>query len=189
MREWRPELRERLFRHRILSLWRHRLAAGDDRREALVVEAPDWVNVVPLAADGRVLLVRQWRFGIAATTLEIPGGMVEESDPREAAARELEEETGYRARRWRKLGVLHPNPAFLSNRLHTYLATDLVRIGEPAGDGDEEIELESAALSEIPGLIAGGRITHSLVVAAFYLLAQLPPDSDPGATPAPAAAP
>ena len=178
MREWRPESRERLFRHRILSLWRHLLASGDDRREALIVEAPDWVNVVPLTDDGRVLLVRQWRYGIAAPTLEIPGGMVEESDPQAAAARELEEETGHRARRWRKLGVLHPNPAFLDNRLITYLATDLVRIGEPLGDGHEEIELETAALSDIPGLITGGRITHSLVVAAFYLLAQQPRPAD-----------
>lgn len=185
MREWRPEASERLFSHRILELERRRLAAGDDRREALVLSAPDWVNVIPLLDDGRVLLVRQWRFGISAPTLEIPGGMVEESDPRVAAARELEEETGYRARRWRKLGVLHPNPAFLSNRLITYLASDLVRVGEPLGDGDEEIALDSAPLSEIPSLITGGQITHSLVVAAFYLLAQLPPD----ATASPAGAP
>ncbi len=172
MREWRPESRERLFRHRILTLWRHLLLAGDERREALVIDAPEWVNVVPLTADGRVLLVRQWRYGVAAPTLEIPGGMVEEGDARAAAARELEEETGYRAGRLERLGVLHPNPAFLSNRLSTFLATDLERVGEPAGDGHEEIELESAALEKIPGLITSGRITHALVVAAFYLLAQ-----------------
>jgi 8-oxo-dGTP pyrophosphatase MutT (NUDIX family) len=172
MREWRPERRERLFRHRILSLWRHHLAAGEERREALVMDAPHWVNVVPLTSAGRVLLVRQWRFGIAAPTLEIPGGMVDEGDPHAAAARELEEETGYRAGQLERLGVLHPNPAFLSNRLSTFLATDLERIGEPTGDGSEEIELETAALADIPAMIGSGEISHALVVAAFYLLAQ-----------------
>ena len=189
LRAWRPERRERLFRHRILSLWRHHLAAGGDRREALVMAAPEWVNVVPLTADGQVLLVRQWRFGVSAPTLEIPGGMVDEDEPRAAAARELEEETGYRARRWEKLGVLHPNPAFLDNRLSTYLATDLEKIGEPAGDGGEEVELESAPLTEIPELIASGRITHALVVAAFYLLAQRPPGAAAVTPPPPAGAP
>ncbi len=184
MRQWWPEKRERLVHHRILTLWRHHLAAGDDRREALVMDAPEWVNVVPLTGDGRVLLVRQWRFGVARQTLEIPGGMVDEGDPRAAAARELEEETGHRAGRLEPLGVLHPNPAFLSNRLNVFLATDLQRIGEPVGDGSEEIELETAGLDEIPEMIVDGRISHALVVAAFYLLAQRRPQIS---TPPPAA--
>ena len=172
MRRWRTDSTQALYRHRILSLERHHLVAGDDRREALVMEAPEWVNVVAVTGDGRVLLVRQWRFGVAAPTLEIPGGMVEEGDPRQAAARELEEETGYRARHWQALGVLHPNPAILANRLHVFLATGLERLGEPQGDGGEEIELETAPLDRIPALIAAGEISHALVVAAFYLMEQ-----------------
>lgn len=185
MREWRPLDREELVRHRILTLWRQRLGAGEERREALVVDAPEWVNVVPLTAEGRVLLVRQWRFGVAAQTLEIPGGMVEEGAAAAAAARELEEETGHRAGTLEPLGVLHPNPAFLSNRLSVFLATDLERLGEPLGDGGEEIELETAPLDRIPDLITSGRISHALVVAAFYLLARRRPLVDPGATPPP----
>lgn len=179
MRQWRKRSTDRVFDHRILSLERQHLEASGDRRQALVVDAPDWVNVVPLTGDGRVLLVRQWRFGVAAPTLEIPGGMVEREEAGRAAARELEEETGHRAGSWRGLGVLHPNPAILSNRLHVFLATDLVRIGEPQGDGDEEIELTSAALADIPGLISSGEISHSLVVAAFYLLERSAGDRAP----------
>ncbi len=170
MRSWQPQRVETLFRHRLFALHRQELVAGEARRESLVLEAPDWINVVPLLADGQVLLVRQWRYGIAAPTLEIPGGMVEGEDHRAAAERELLEETGYRARTWRLLGEVHPNPAFLSNRCTTWLATDLERVGEPAGDGEEEIQLESAALAEVPHLIANGAIRHALVVAAFYLL-------------------
>lgn len=179
MRRWQPHKIDSLFRHPLFELERHHLedaeaAARPDaeevaRREAMVLAAPDWVNVIPLLPDGRVLLVRQWRFGLRAPTLEIPGGMVEGEPPREAAARELLEETGHRAGRWELLGELHPNPAFIANRIYTYLATDLERLGEPEGDGEEEISVETAPLEAFPGLILRGEITHSLVVAAFYL--------------------
>lgn len=170
MRPWLPGRVEEIFRHRILRLERHALVHGEDEREALVMQAPNWVNVVPVLPDGRVLLVRQWRYGIAAPTLEIPGGMIEEDDSQAGAARELLEETGYRAERWVRLGELHPNPAFIANRLVCFLATGLEKVEEPRGDGEEEIEVETAPLAEIPDLIARGEISHSLVVAAFYLL-------------------
>lgn len=188
MRRWRKEGTDTLFTHRLFELERHHLAAGEDRRQAMVLRAPDWTNVVPLLPDGRVVLVRQWRYGIAAPTLEIPGGMVEDEDVRKAAERELLEETGYRARSWERLGELHPNPAFISNRIVTFLATDLERMGEPEGDGEEEIQVELAPLAEIPGLIASGAITHSLVVAAFYLLG-LRPDAGAGEGKSPGAGP
>ena len=121
-------------------------------------------------ADGQVLLVRQWRFGIGAPTLEIPGGMVDPGEtPRQAAERELYEETGHRAARWSELGAVDPNPAFLTNRCTTFLAEGLERVGEPPGDGEEEIQLESATVEELPGLVESGAIRHALVVAAFYL--------------------
>lgn len=170
MRRWAPVAVEALFQHRLFRLERHRLAAGPERREALVLSAPDWVNVIPVLPDGRVVLVRQWRYGIAAPTLEIPGGMVEGEEPQAAAERELLEETGYRAARWQRLGELDPNPAFIRNRLVTFLATGLTRVGEPSGDGEEEIEVETAPLADLPGLVGRGEIRHSLVVAAFFLL-------------------
>ncbi len=174
MRRWIPEARESLFRHALFHLERRRLAAGEERREAMVLEAPDWVNVIPLLDDGRVLLVRQWRYGIGAFTLEIPGGMVDPGEAeRDAAARELLEETGYAASRWERLGETHPNPAFLTNRVSTWLATGLERVhpgDRPPGDGQEELSLDAVPLAEIPDLIGSGRITHALVVAGFYFL-------------------
>lgn len=171
MREWRTAAVETLFSHRLFRLERHRLEAEAAGRESMVLQAPDWVNVVPLLPGERVLLVRQWRFGIQAPTLEIPGGMVEGEDERAAAERELYEETGHRAASWVRLGEVHPNPAFLSNRCGTWLATGLERLADPPGDGEEEIELETVALSEIPRRVERGEISHALVIAAFYLLA------------------
>jgi len=139
-----------------------------------VVKAPDWVNVIPVLADGRVVLIRQWRYGIAASCLEIPGGMVDPNEnAEEAAARELLEETGYNARKMKPLGVTHPNPAFLSNQLTTYLASDLDLVEperEEFGVDDERITVELTPMSEIPELIREGAITHALVIAAFQLL-------------------
>ena len=122
-------------------------------REALTLDAPTWVNVIALLPGDRVLLVRQWRYGIGAPTLEIPGGMVEVGGGRgaeAAAGRELFEETGYRAGRLTYLGEVEPNPAFITNRCLTFVAHDLVQIGEPEGDGEEELVVETAALAAIP---------------------------------------
>jgi len=185
VRSWRVAHRETLFSHRLFALRRESLVAETEivsTREALTLDAPSWVNVIALLPGGRVLLVRQWRYGIGGTTLEIPGGMVEAEEPLAAAGRELFEETGYRAGRITYLGEVEPNPAFITNRCFTFVAEDLERIGEPEGDGEEELVVEIAALSQIPGLILSGAIRHALVVAAFYLF-EHDPARRPGARP------
>ena len=174
MTAWRKLGSEEVFWHPLFGLERQIVATGDQRQEVIVVKAPDWVNVIPILGDGRVVLIRQWRYGIAAPCLEIPGGLVDpEENADEAAARELLEETGYNARKLRLLGTIHPNPAFLSNRLTTYLATDLDLVEperEEFGVDDERITVEPTPLVEIPELIREGVITHALVLAAFHLL-------------------
>lgn len=179
MRRWNRASTQVVFDHPWLRFEKRRVqpepaegAAAE--REALVIAAPDWVNVVPLTADDRVVFVRQWRFGVEATTLEIPGGLVDPGEePIVAAARELAEETGYRASRFDRIGRCHPNPAILDNRVTTFLAAGL----EPPADGDrrwgvgeEETETVLVPLSEVPGRIRSGEISHALVIAAFYCL-------------------
>jgi len=174
MKTWRKLGNEEVFWHPLFGLERQIVVSGDQRQEVIVVKAPDWVNVIPVLSDGRVVLIRQWRYGISAPCLEIPGGMIDpEENADEAAARELLEETGYNARKMKPLGITHPNPAFLSNQLTTYLATDLDLVEperEEFGVEDEQITVEPTPMSEIPGLIREGAITHALVIAAFHLL-------------------
>ncbi len=137
-----------------------------------VVDAPEWINVIPLLADDRVVMVRQYRFGTESETLEIPGGMCDSGEaPAAAARRELLEETGFAAACLVPLGSVHPNPAIQSNRCHSFLATGMTREAEPKPDAHEGFEERLVALADIPALITGGDISHSLVVAAFYLLA------------------
>lgn len=181
MKTWKTVSSEVLFAQApLLTLERRRLRSSEtpagggepDERDALVVESGDWVHVVPVLADGRLVLIRQWRYGSASFQLEFPGGIVEEADVESAARRELAEETGFRASRLEPLGVIDPNPAIQSNRLHVFRATGLERIPEPqvpAADEDEEIELLPLDEGEIPGMIARGEISHALVLASFYL--------------------
>ena len=186
-RRWIARRRVRALEHRLLAVdkvvVRPESGPEDERheREVLSLECPDWVNVVALtrAADEgpRVVLVRQWRFAIAAATLEIPGGMVDDGEsPLQAARRELLEETGYSSESWCSLGTVHPNPAILSNRCHTFLARDAAFRARPTGDGDEEIAVTTRPLTAIPRAIADGEITHSLVIAAFHLLGVVGPE-------------
>ena len=171
VRPWRRVAGEMTFEHPLFNVECQEIAAGEDRRQVVAIHTGNWVNVIPMRDDGQVVLIRQWRFGIAAPTLEIPGGVVDPGEsPHEAAQRELLEETGYRAARWTPLGTVHPNPAFMSNECSMFLAEGLEWIEPPRGDGEEEIEVESAPLESIPALIRDGRITHSLVIVAFHLL-------------------
>jgi 8-oxo-dGTP pyrophosphatase MutT (NUDIX family) len=159
----------RIFRLR-RDLYRHDALPAP--HEFVVMESVDWVNVVPVTDEGEVVLVRQFRHGIRAATLEIPGGMVDgdDDDPAAAARRELIEETGHDCRELVAIGAVHPNPAVQDNTCHTFLAIGAQPVRDARPDPMEVIEAEARPLSEIPRLIASGAITHALVVAAFFWL-------------------
>ncbi len=137
-----------------------------------ILEMPDWINVVPVTPEGKVVLIRQFRHGMEETKLEIPGGAVEvgEANPMEAARRELLEETGYAAETLVSLGSVAPNPAIQNNRCSSFLAMGAVPVGGQQLDDGEDIEVEEVQFRSIPELIRDGTINHSLVVVAFYLL-------------------
>ena len=134
-----------------------------------VIDAPDWVNIVATTTDGTFILVRQFRFGTWANTLEIPGGMVDPNeDGQKAAARELEEETGYRPGTFKLIGTSQPNPAIMNNRLFTYRAENCVKVSEGHQDGSEDIEVVLQTHAELQASVARGEVTHALVLAALY---------------------
>jgi ADP-ribose pyrophosphatase len=132
--------------------------------------APDWVNVVAVTARGEIVLVRQFRHGTGRTTLEIPGGAVDPEDrsPLAAAKRELREETGYAARRWTKIGIVDPNPAFQTNACTTFLAGDAFPAGDADPDEGEDLEVVLVSPRRLGALVRRGTIRHALVIAALH---------------------
>jgi len=121
------------------------------RQDLTLIEHPGAVGVVALFDDASVLLVRQYRHAIGEWLLEIPAGRLERGeDAQRGAARELEEETGHRAERWRQLRVFYPAPGFCSEVITLFLAEGLTPVasGRRAADEDEEFELVRLPLAE-----------------------------------------
>ena len=144
-----------------------------DRQEStfFVVENPDWVNVIGLTKDKQVILIEQFRHGTEEIILEIPGGMIDDNEePETAAKRELLEETGYSSEIFVYLGKSHPNPAIQNNLIFHFLALDCKKTGETSFDEHESVITKLTPFDQISNLIKDEQITHSLVIAAFYLL-------------------
>jgi ADP-ribose pyrophosphatase len=143
-----------------------------DQREFVVIHSPDWVNVVAVTPERNVVLVRQFRFGSDAISLEVPGGVIEKGeDPVAAGLRELLEESGYGGGTARLLGSVHPNPAIQDNRCHFIVVEGAVPSGPVKWDDDEDIAVSTAPLSQAVEWARTGKMTHSLSVAALLLYA------------------
>ena len=172
---WEIEHSEPVVDARIFTLRRDRSRVPGSSKTGTfsVLESPDWVNVVPVTSDGNLVLVSQFRHGTSSISLETPGGLIEPGEsPLAAGARELREETGYTAPRWRQLGESDANPAFMNNRFTAVLAEDAVLTDPTAWDEHEELQPHLVPLSELPVLLRRGAIRNSYTVLAlcWYLL-------------------
>ncbi len=136
----------------------------------VLLDGSDWINIIAITTEQKLVMVRQYRFGTSRFELEIPGGIIEDGeDPIEAGIRELQEETGYVGKNPKYLGYVDPNPAFQTNKCHTILVEDCLKIKEQNLDPGEDIEVEIISNSDIQHYIDEGTIRHSLVLSAFRL--------------------
>jgi 8-oxo-dGTP pyrophosphatase MutT (NUDIX family) len=138
--------------------------------EYYVLDSVDWVNVIALTPDQKLVMIEQFRHGSNTVELEIPGGMMDpgETDPVTTAVRELREETGYEGEIARPLGKIWSNPAILSNRTYTVLIENCRLKHEVDWDHGEDLVTRLVPVLEIPKLVADEKIGHSLVVTALY---------------------
>ncbi|MFN5195357.1 MAG: NUDIX hydrolase [Cyanobacteriota bacterium] len=123
-----------------------------------VIRHPGAALAVPVLNDGRVVLLRQYRFAVAARILEFPAGTLDEGeDPLTTMRRELQEEAGYSAERWDPLGAMLPCPGYSDEVIHLFLARSLNELSErPPGDDDEDLEVLLMQPAELDAALAGG---------------------------------
>jgi ADP-ribose pyrophosphatase len=173
IKRWETLTREQAIKTPIFALERVRRRHPVDGREGdfYAIQSPNWVNIIARTPQGEIVLVRQYRHGTDAVSLEIPGGIVDgEEAPLAAAKRELEEETGYVSQRWEQIGYVTANPAFMTNGCTTFLALDAVREAEVSFDEHEELAVELVPEAALHAMIRSGEIDHAIVICAAYHL-------------------
>ena len=141
-----------------------------------IIRHPGASLAVPLLDDGRVVLLRQYRFAVAARILEFPAGTLDAGeDPLSTMQRELQEEAGYSASRWDPLGVMLPCPGYSDEVIHLFLARELTALAEqPAGDDDEDLEVLLLQPAELDAVLASGNeYLDGTSLAAWFQAKQL----------------
>jgi len=136
----------------------------------IYLKARNWVNIIPVTKTGSIVLIKQYRHGTDAITIEIPGGLVDEGEePINAAKRECIEETGYSSfDKPELLAVVSPNPAFLTNSCYCFAWHNVEYSLEQKLDQNEEIYYFEASIDEVKDMINKGEINHTLVLNAFF---------------------
>ncbi len=131
---------------------------------------PGGVCIVPVLANGNVVMVKQYRTPVAQVLYEFPAGKIDKNeDPFDTAKRELAEETGYRSENWTELGGLLPCPGYCTEVLHMYIARDLVA-GVQNLDHGEIVELVEISVAEATRMVMTGEIRDAKTVAGLFML-------------------
>jgi 8-oxo-dGTP pyrophosphatase MutT (NUDIX family) len=170
LRPWRQLRRETLAGYRIFDVCRVELedGAGRPRGDAFTLNGRHWCNVIAITPSDEVVMVWQYRFGTNSLSLEIPGGVIDEGEtPEQAARRELSEESGYEAEHFKLLLDVEANPAVQNNRCFTFVAGGARPTAATQFDVQEELETALVPATCIADLLDGGQVTHSLVRAAL----------------------
>ena len=173
LRPWRRQSSRTIHRDR----WVHLRAEAWETGAGAVLDPwymldwNPWVHVVALTPDDRLVLVRQFRPGVGAGILELPGGMMEpgEADPVAAGRREFREETGHDATAWAPVAALLNDPAHAGNRIHGVLATGAAPAGRQALDHGEEIAVEALPVPVVLAGLAEGIIGNANHVGLLLL--------------------
>ncbi len=163
-----------VFRGRLLDVKQDtvRLPDGGEALREYIVH-PGAVMVIPVLPEGKLLFERQYRYPLARVLIEFPAGKLDPGeDPLTAAQRELLEETGYRATRWRHLLDMHPVVSYSNEQIAIYLAEDLERMGEATLDHGEFVETLIATREEALEWMREGRITDAKTMLGLLLLEQ-----------------
>ncbi|MFN7918551.1 MAG: NUDIX hydrolase [Bryobacteraceae bacterium] len=132
-----------------------------------VIQHPGSAVIMPVDARGRILLVRQYRLPVRRYMWELPGGVLDPGEsPLKSARRELEEETGFRARRWTKLASFYPSPGYVAEHMTIYLAEELEKGKANPGD-DEWVRGKWFTAEQVEAAIRSGRVADAKTIIGF----------------------
>jgi ADP-ribose pyrophosphatase len=159
-----------LYQGKKVNLEVHRLRDSNDREyKREIVVHPGAAIILPVLPDGRILLIRTWRYAVNEHLLELPAGTIDPGEtPINCAGRELMEETGYVAGKLTRIGSFYASPGILTEKMHAFLATELL---PHAGEKDvgEEIELMPTKFDEALRMVVDGDIIDSKTIATLLL--------------------
>jgi ADP-ribose pyrophosphatase len=141
-----------------------------DEHEFHMLDVPLCVKVIPVTEDGHIVLVEQYRQAVQRASLEFPAGVMEPGeDAITAGMRELEEETGYRAKRATVIGEFDPDPAIQANAIKLVIAHGCTPEGRKNQDEGEDVQVRVVTPEEVGRLIRNGTIRHAAAISAWYL--------------------
>ncbi|MGE4584652.1 MAG: NUDIX hydrolase [Sphaerochaeta sp.] len=174
---WKSGTRKTVFHGPIFDVCTIDRASSDGRQSVFIeVESPNWVTVIPWFRDANgvphFVMVEQFRHGSATITREFPAGVVEKGElPRNAALRELQEETGLAVQRLTELGNVSPNSAFMTNRSYFYLAERAEHVHSQALDANEQLEVLSVPVATVVEQMGTGIYDNGIMMIAlgFFL--------------------
>ncbi|OLP19964.1 NUDIX hydrolase [Leptolyngbya sp. 'hensonii'] len=135
------------------------------------IRHPGGALAVPVTSDGQLVLVRQYRFAVMGRVLEFPAGTLEPNEDAESTIRrEIEEETGYRAQTWQKLGEIVLAPGYSDEIIYAFLAQDLEKLDLPPDqDADEDIEVVLMRPQQLEAAILAGEPVDAKSISSFFL--------------------
>jgi ADP-ribose pyrophosphatase len=136
-----------------------------------VVVHPGGAVIVPIMDDGKIILVEQFRYPLQKALLELPAGKLDKGeDPLKCATRELEEETGYKAKEIKKLGQIYTAPGYSTEVLHIYSAKGLISGNHNREEGEQGMEIFEYSIDDVNKMILSGEITDAkTIVGIFYV--------------------
>jgi len=132
---------------------------------------PGGAVVIPIKDDGKIILVKQFRYPLQKTLIELPAGKLDKGeDPLKCATRELEEETGYKAKEIKKLGQIYTAPGYCTEILHIYSAKGLIPGKYNREEGEQGMEILEYTIEEIEKMIFTGEITDAKTIVGIYYI-------------------
>ena len=170
-KKWKILSSEYLVRRPWLTARRDVAELPDGRvnHEYYVLEYPDWVNIIAITKDGRMVLERQYRHALGKTCYELPCGVIEEGEtPLEAAKRELLEETGHAGGEWTEWMTLSPNPATSTNLAHSFFAVGVEKVSGQHLDATEDIDVFLLDQDYVRELLENNQILQALMAAPLW---------------------